>query len=74
MWNLRAHIAVRAVYVVIWGKVFKAARTGYRAYKACKYARKARSYVKKGKGKVLHGRNQDPYRERLQGDRDDKAG
>ena len=24
-------------------------RTGYRAYKACKYARKARSYVKKGK-------------------------
>ena len=30
-------------------KVFKAARTGYRAYKACKYAKKARSYVKKGK-------------------------
>ncbi len=30
-------------------KVFKAARTGYRAYKACKYARKARSYVRKGK-------------------------
>lgn len=49
-WRKAAAIAGGAVLGAVNPfKVFKAARTGYRAYKACKYAKKARSGVKKAK-------------------------
>ncbi|MDO4352815.1 MAG: polymorphic toxin-type HINT domain-containing protein, partial [Clostridia bacterium] len=49
-WKKAAAIAGGAVLGAVNPfKVFKAAKTGYRAYKACKYAKRARSLVKGGK-------------------------